>query len=183
MLGPVLEGKLVTLAPLDRANLENYCRWSNDRQCIRYLLIQHPLTIEQEQTWFERIAGAPDEIVWEIRREGRHIGSIGLHRIDWRNQRATGGIWIGESSAHGKGFGSEAMALRTRYAFHDLGLHKVMTSSLVANVASRRAALSAGYRECGCLRRHLYRDGQWHDEWLGEVLRDEWETTWLPAHS
>ena len=117
MLGPVLEGKLVTLAPLDRANLENYCRWSNDRQCIRYLLIQHPLTLEQE------------------------------------------------------------------YAFHDLGLHKVMTSSLVANVASRRAALSAGYRECGCLRRHLYRDGQWHDEWLGEVLRDEWETTWLPAHS
>jgi RimJ/RimL family protein N-acetyltransferase len=31
-------------------------------------------------------------------------------------------------------------------------------------------------------REHLYRDGQWHDQWLGEVLRDEWEATRLQAH-
>jgi RimJ/RimL family protein N-acetyltransferase len=49
-----------------------------------------------------------------------------------------------------------------------------MTSSIVENEASRRAAISAGYRECGRWRRHLYRDGRWHDMWLGEVLRDEW---------
>jgi RimJ/RimL family protein N-acetyltransferase len=175
MLGPLIEGTLISLAPPEREHLANYCRWSRDLRSLRYLAIQHPLTLEMEERWFERVATAPDEVVWEIQREGRHIGSVGLHQINWRHRRATGGIWIGESTEWGKGFGAEAMALRTRYAFRVLGLHKVTTESDIENVASRRAALRAGYRECGRYRQHRYCDGSWHDVWLGEVLRDEWE--------
>src|SRR5579859_6485049 len=86
-----------------------------------------------------------------------------------------GGIWIGEIEEFGKGFGSEAMALRTRYAFLELGLNKVMTTSDIENEASRRAALRAGYRECGRYRKHRYCDGTWHDVWIGEVLREDWD--------
>jgi RimJ/RimL family protein N-acetyltransferase len=175
MLGPRIEGKLIVLAPPEREHLANYCRWSRDPRIIRYLTIQHPLTMAMEEQWYERIASSPNDVVWEIHREGRHIGSIGLHEIEWRQRRAGGGIWIGEVEEFGKGFGSEAMALRTRYAFLELGLHKVTTSSDIENVASRRAAMRAGYRECGIHRKHNYLDGAWHDVWLGEVLRDEWD--------
>ena len=174
MLGPPIRGTSIELGPIEREYLPNYCRWSRDRVGIRYLLLQYPLTLEEEQRWYERVSGSPTDIVWAILREGRHIGNIGLHHIDWRNRHACGGIWIGETSEHGKGFGREAMAIRTRYAFLELGLHKVMTSSFFENEASRRAALSAGYREYGIRRQHVYRDGRWHDEWLGEVLRDAW---------
>jgi RimJ/RimL family protein N-acetyltransferase len=51
----------------------------------------------------------------------------------------------------------------------------VTTESDIENTASRRAALRAGYRECGRYRQHRYGDGSWHDVWRGEVLRDEWE--------
>ena len=27
----------------------------------------------------------------------------------------------------------------------------------------------------GLMRRHGFVDGYWHDQWLGEILRDEWE--------
>ncbi|MDB5058931.1 MAG: hypothetical protein JWO59_2403 [Chloroflexi bacterium] len=54
-------------------------------------------------------------------------------------------------------------------------LLKVLTEIIDANEASKRAALRVGYRECGRLRRHLFREGTWWDVWLGEVLRDEWE--------
>lgn len=181
MLGPRIEGTLIVLAPPEREHLPNYCRWSRDRRSIRYLNIQHPLTIEMEEQWFERISTSPNDVTWEIRREDRHIGSIGLHQIDWRSRRATGGIWIGETSEFGKGFGSEAMALRTRYAFLELGLHKVLTESDIDNVASRRAAMRAGYHECGRYRKHRYCEGTWHDVWLGEVLREEWEAQVHPS--
>jgi len=174
VLGPRIEGKLIDLAPVEHEYLPNFCRWSRDPVGIRYLLLQHPFTMEDEEAWYAQISGSPNDVIWAILREGRHIGNIGLHRIDWRNRSAGGGIWIGEICEHGKGFGSEAMALRTRYAFLELGLNKVMTSSIMDNVASRRAAMRAGYHECGIRRQHFYRDGKWHDEWLGEVLRDEW---------
>ena len=32
----------------------------------------------------------------------------------------------------------------------------------------------AGFRGCGLRRRNVFVDGEWHDEWLGELLRDEW---------
>ena len=154
MLGPLIEGNLIVLSPPEREHLINYCRWSRDLRSIRYLNIQHPLTLEMEERWFERIASSPNEVAWEIHREGRHIGSIGLHDIEWRHRRAIGGIWIGEINEFGKGFGSEAMALRTRYAFMELGLNKVTTESDMENVASRRAAMRAGYSECGRYRKH-----------------------------
>jgi RimJ/RimL family protein N-acetyltransferase len=179
MLGPLLEGTLIVMAPPEREHLGNYCRWSRELRTIRYLHIQHPLTIEMEEQWFARIATSSTDVVWEIQREGRHIGSIGLEEIDWRHRRAGGGIWIGEVEEFGKGFGSEAMALRTRYAFRELGLHKVMPQSDMDNVASRRAAMRAGYRECGCYREHRYCEGAWHDVWLGEVLREDWEARQL----
>jgi len=181
MLGPLLEGALVVLAPPSRDHLENFCRWSRDPRIMRYLNIRHPLTMQMEEQWFEHISTSPIDVVWEIHREGRHIGNIGLHEIDWRQRHATGGIWIGEIEEHGKGLGSEAMALRTRYAFRELGLNKVLTTSDIENVASRRAAMRAGYRECGRYRRHRFCEGTWHDVWIGEVLRDEWEAAQVAA--
>jgi RimJ/RimL family protein N-acetyltransferase len=43
------------------------------------------------------------------------------------------------------------------------------------NEGSKRALQKAGYRQSGVLREEFYRDGRWHDVWMGEVLRDDWE--------
>ena len=32
----------------------------------------------------------------------------------------------------------------------------------------------AGFRACGLRRRNVFLDGEWHDEWLGEILRQDW---------
>lgn len=174
MLGPILEGTLITLAPVEREHLPDVVRWSRDRQGMRYLGRSQPLTMTDEERWYEKVTAAADAVVWSILREGRHIGTTALEGIDWRHRRATSGIWIGDTAEHGKGFGKEAMALRTAYAFEELGLEKVMTEVLAENVASMRALQHAGYRQCGLHRRHIFRDGGWHDQWLGEVLREDW---------
>jgi RimJ/RimL family protein N-acetyltransferase len=50
-----------------------------------------------------------------------------------------------------------------------------MTKVLVPNERSRRALERNGYRTVGIHRMHYFTLGQWHDEWLGEVLREDWE--------
>ena len=74
-----------------------------------------------------------------------------------------------------KGIATEAMAMRTRFAFRELNLHKIRTRAFMENKASIRALEKAGYRQTGVLREEFYRDGRWHDVWCGEVLREDWE--------
>ena len=92
----------------------------------------------------------------------------------WPNAHGTTGILIGAKDRWGKGIASEAMRLRTRYAFRELNLHKLMTEVFVANAASKRALEKSGYRTVGIRKEHFFTGGTWHDIWLGEVTREEW---------
>ena len=116
-------------------------------------------------------------VLWAIvLKEGsKLIGATLLEKIDWRNRDAESGIVIGDKSEWRRGHASEAMRLRTEYAFMELGLRKVWTGVWLPNAGSRRALEKAGYRQCGLMRRHVFVDGQWHDVWLAEVLREDWE--------
>jgi RimJ/RimL family protein N-acetyltransferase len=177
VLGPVIEGERIRLEPPRAEFLPAYLRWFSDMEVTRYLLSRFPFTVKQEESWLEETARDPHKVVWAIvvKESDRLVGGSGLDRIDWRNRRAESGTMIGEKDAWGKGYATEAMMLRTRYAFRELGLEKVMTHVIEPNTASRRALERVGYRECGRYRRHQLVDGRWHDAWLGEILRDEWE--------
>jgi RimJ/RimL family protein N-acetyltransferase len=35
--------------------------------------------------------------------------------------------------------------------------------------------VATGYRHIGTRHRQHYFDGRWHDEWLGEILRSDWD--------
>ena len=119
----------------------------------------------------------PHQVLWAIvlRHNGKLIGNTAIEKIDWRNRRGQTGTVIGEKDEWGKGYAGESMRLRTRYAFRELALNKVVTPVYGGNEASRRALERAGYRQCGTYRRHVLIDGQWHDVWIGEILRDDWE--------
>jgi [ribosomal protein S5]-alanine N-acetyltransferase len=177
MLGPILVGERITLGPILPEYLPNYCRWFADLEITAYLKTIMPFTLKQEEEWLERVARSETDVVWAILADGEHIGGTGLHRINWIHRRAMSGIAIGERRCWGRGYATEAMRLRTAFAFENLGLEKVWTTVLTENVASRRALEKVGYREVGIQRRHHYRLGRWQDEWLGEILREDWERT------
>ena len=179
MLGPILESERVRLEPPRPEYFPVYQRWFADMEVTRYLLYRFPFTTKWEEEWLERVGNDPHQVMWAIvlKHNGRLIGNAALEHIDWRNRRAESGTVIGEKDEWGKGYAGEAMRLRTRYAFRELGLETVTTRVVVANAASRRGLERAGYRQAGVLRRHYFVDGRWHDAWVGEILRDEWEAT------
>lgn len=177
MLGPVLEGERVRLEPPRTEHLATFIRWFADTDVTRYLLYRFPLSDKGEAEWYEQAAKDPHQVVWAIvaRTSGRLVGATSLDRINWRDRRAESGLVIGEKDEWGKGYAGEAMRLRTRYAFRELGLEKVVTMVYGGNDASRRGLERAGYRQCGTYRRHAFVEGEWRDAWIGEILREEWE--------
>jgi RimJ/RimL family protein N-acetyltransferase len=49
-----------------------------------------------------------------------------------------------------------------------------MASVYSGNDASIEPLKQIGYTQCGLLRRNAFFGGAWHDEWLGEILLEEW---------
>ena len=180
MLGPVIEGDRVRLEPPRLEQAPAFQRWLADMEVTRYLLHRHPLTLRQEESFLEEAAADPDRVLWAIavkdgEEAGTVIGATVLEKIDWRNRDAESGIMIGDKREWRRGRASEAMRLRTEYAFRELGLRKVWTGVWLPNHGSRRALEKAGYRQCGLMRRHFFGNGQWFDVWLAEVHREDWE--------
>ena len=175
MFGPLLRGDKVTLRPARENDAEHFVRWFADMEVTRFLARRMAIALEQEQEFLKKIGESKDDVWWVIEAEGKAIGATGIHGINWLDANGTTGIVIGEKASWGKGFATEAMQLRTRYAFRELNLHKLMTEVFVPNEASRRALEKNGYRTIGISREHFFTGGRWQDVWHGEVLREDWE--------
>ncbi|HEY8808295.1 MAG TPA: GNAT family protein [Candidatus Limnocylindria bacterium] len=175
MYGPVLVGTKVTLRPPVDSDAELFVAWFGDLEVTRYLLRRFGVGLLQEEGFLQRLGESPTDVFWMLEADGQAIGATGIHQIDWLHAHGTTGIVIGVKSEWGKGRASEAMAIRTDYAFRQLNLHKLMSGAFVENEPSKRALLKAGYREVGIEREHFFREGRWHDHWLCEIRRSEWE--------
>jgi RimJ/RimL family protein N-acetyltransferase len=143
----------------------------------RFLARRMAISLQQEQEFLKKIGESKDDVWWGIEVADQPIGATGIHSINWLDANATTGIVIGEKGAWGKGYATEAMRLRTRYAFRELNLHKLMTEVDAENDASRKALERNGYRTVGVRREQTFREGKWHDRWVAEVLRADWEKT------
>ena len=176
MLGPTLEGSKIRLEPPSLEHMAAWTRWRADVQVTRYLVFRNPRTLHEQTESLEAAAKDKSAVFWSIvlSESGQHVGGASLAKIDWRARNAESALTLGETSAWGKGYATAAGALLTRYAFRELNLEKVWATVMGDN-ASRKTLEKLGYRQCGLMRRHGFVDGRWYDQWIGEILRDEWE--------
>jgi RimJ/RimL family protein N-acetyltransferase len=164
------EGERVRLVPLDKEkHAANALLWVNDPDVTETILSGDiPITRLAEEDFFEKMsapAGAhPSDIVFAVETlEGEHIGLAGLHRIDYRHGVALTGTIIGPAGFRGKGYGTDAAAVRTRYAFEVLGLRMLMSEVFAENAASLKMLARAGYREVGRIPRRYWKRGAFRD--------------------
>ncbi len=177
MFGPVLKGVHVTLRPADDSDPPRFIPWIADMEVTRYLGRRTGAALYQEIDFFKTSGESKTDVLWMIDADGETVGATGIHRIDWPNAHGTTGILIGRKDRWGRGIATETMRLRTRYAFRELNLAKLVTEVFIDNQASRRALERNGYKTVGIHRHHFFTGGKWHDVWIGEVLREDWLET------
>jgi diamine N-acetyltransferase len=174
-----LKGHKVILRPVEESDLPNMHRWINDPEVSRGLLQFMPMSMTAEREWLERIRKELNGVLLAIETHaGRHIGTMGMHGLSWRDGTAFTGTLIGEKDCWGQGYATDAKMQMLHLAFHTMNLRKIYSSAIEFNTASWRYNLKCGYREEGRRRLQFYRDGQYWDEILLACFREEWEPLW-----
>ncbi len=178
---PFRKGKLVTLCLPLRSDMEQITRWINDPTITQYLQAHRPLSLECEYEWYDRLTrNDTDNVVFflETNEDKRLIGTMGLHGINHRIQVAGTGAMIGDASAHGKGYGTDAKMQLLHWAFTELNLRKVTSNVYASNPRSQRYLAKSGYRIVGTRKAHNLVHGQFVDEHILEVFKEDFMPLW-----
>ena len=172
MFGPVLTGANgVTLRTPTVDDTKLTARWMLEPETSRFwdgrIMDARDAAFEERHT---KNADDPNSVTWTIAYGTEAVGFTGLFDIDWVARDCESGIFIGRSDLYGRGIASEAVRLRTEFAWREMNLHRVHNWISLRNRGSRRANEKAGYKQMGLMRRYGFRSGQWYDDWLGEVF-------------
>lgn len=171
-----LDGTLVSLRPLDTANIELVISWLRNPAVNRYMLSGHePIAYEDEVRWYEDMTGSETDLVLQIhdRASGKYLGNVGLHHIDLTHRGAELGIMIGDTAEWGRGYGRDAMVTLLRHAYGALGLHRVVLRCHPDNARGIAAYLAVGFTQVGHERDAVFIEGEWQDHLVFDLLEDE----------
>ena len=106
--------------------------------------------------------------------DGKLAGEITLSSVQRGPfQNAFVGYWVDRDLA-GQGIVPEAVVVVLRFAFEELGLHRVEIAIVPRNHASRRVADKLGLREESVALRYLEIDGCWEDHVRYAITAEEW---------
>lgn len=162
-----VNGMIIELAPLDREVMSEFIKPGVQSLSITKYMLTQAKVLEDEYEWYERTRTDKRSIVWGVwvidGDERRLIGTSGLHDIEKEFFfQATSGSLIFDRDYWGKGIASAIHRVRTWYAFHQLGMDRILSEVLHGNTASRRALEKTGYVVTHVQRNFKFVDGRLH---------------------
>lgn len=169
----MIEGKAISLRPLEDRHLEKTRAWVNDPGLMRLLNRALPVSADQHEQWFADIQKRTDcrYFAIEANDDHTHIGNVWLWNIDPRHRRAEIRIVLGDAAHTGRGMGTEATLLLCDYAFERMNLHKIYAYVLAINPRALRSFEKAGFILEGTLRQDRWVDDAYTDVYLLGKLR------------
>lgn len=161
-----IKGRFVTLRAMTRGDMQMVCDMFND-PAIENLVVgwAFPLSIEQQNAWFDKNINGNGEnfrFVIETEEDGA-VGIATLTDIDWKNRHAMHGIKLCNKQYRARGIGTDVVMAIMRYAFDELGLHRLDGSWFDTNVASAKLYTKCGWKVEGRRREYVYKNGEWRD--------------------
>ncbi len=170
-------GKLVQLRAYETKDIEAAKNYINDPELKHYLMpgVPFPMTLSDETKFIEGISAFKDNYSFAIDTlEGHYIGGCGLNNVDWKNRVAMVGIFIGDKDYWGKGYGSDAMTVLIDFIFNEMNLNRIMLNVYGFNERAIKSYEKCGFAKEGVLRQALFKGGQYHDEVIMSILREEY---------
>jgi len=177
----MIYGKRIRLRGVERTDVPKSFEWINDPEVNEGLAIYLPMSMHDEEQWFERITQREQEekpMAIEMRAgEGwKLIGNCSVFNIEWVSRSAELGIAIGDKTVWNKGYGTETMQLLLQHGFETLNLNRIYLRVYSTNPRAIRAYEKAGFVLEGTLREAVYKHGSYADVLIMSVLRSEWKS-------
>ncbi len=175
---PTLEGRLVTLEPMEEWHADGLWEASRDPRTWRWLSIAQPATRAELEAWLDdalRAASAGTEIPLVTLTGGRVVGSTRFLALRPEHRSLEiGWTWL-HPDAWATGVNIEAKLLMLGHAFEIWGCRRVELKTDAENDRSRGAMEAMGAVFEGIHRKHmLVRGGENRDSAWYSVIDDEW---------
>ncbi len=178
--GDLFRGRLVRLCAPRAEDADVLARWSEDGAYRRQADTDapRPRTADHFREQDELSGSDPDTFEFRIRTldDDRLVGFVAVCRIEWANRHGWVAVGLGEVADRRRGYGSEAVSLLLKYAFHELGLHRLSLDVIASNEAAISLYRKLGFEEEGRLRERVLRDGQAVDLIYMGLLCHDWES-------
>ncbi|MFA5132038.1 MAG: GNAT family protein [Candidatus Paceibacterota bacterium] len=175
-----LIGKKTVLRPISVSDIVIFTKWMNNSETRRYLTQRFPMTETAEESWIKKVSLSPNNptdvrLVIQTKDEGKPIGTIALHNINWVDRNATTGTIIGEADFRSKGYATDAKMVLLEYAFQTLGMHKIISRAFASNTASIEYSKRCGYTVEATLKDEVFGEGSWQDIVLLACFYPAWK--------
>jgi RimJ/RimL family protein N-acetyltransferase len=182
----IFQGQHVRLRPVEPSDWKFHYEWDFDTDAGRLTdETWFPSSALGAQAWAEaesRRGNQNDEFRFQIETLGGElIGTLNTHHCNLRCGTFMYGVAVHPDHRR-KGYASEAVCLALRYYFHERRYQKVNAGVYSFNQPSIQFHERFGFVLEGRLRRMIYSAGEYHDEFIFGMTREEFEDkTELPV--
>jgi RimJ/RimL family protein N-acetyltransferase len=177
----MLIGERTRLRRVERDDLSRIVAWLNEPAVRENLLLAYPLSRDEEERWYEDVLKqepATRPFIVEIPAPTgagawSPIGIVAFHGVDWRARSGEVGIFLGDTTVWGRGYGTDALRTLVRWGFEELNLNRVWLRVYDDNGRAIRSYEKLGLRHEGRLRQERFHRGRYADMLILGLLREE----------
>jgi RimJ/RimL family protein N-acetyltransferase len=174
---PVMTGAGVTLRELRTSDAPALLALLGEPEVARFIS-PPPTTVEGFErfiAWARQERSAGRYICFAVVPQGMDaaVGIFQIRQLDGQLGTAEWGFALGRS-LWGTGVFRAAARLTVDFAFDTLGVHRLEARAAVGNGRGNGALAKIGAVREGVLRRSFLRHGQYHDQALWSIVRDDW---------
>ena len=178
----MLKNKHVDLRAIERNDLPQLLNWRNQPELRRYFREYRELGMDSQIEWYEKVTNAHDTIMFAIVEADtdRLLGACGLCHINWINKNAEISIYIGADSLYiDEKFAPDAALAMSRYAFGELGIHRLWVEVYDFDNAKKKLFEALGFKLEGRYRQTYWFESKWHESFIYSLLSNECPSTTL----
>ena len=133
----------------------------------------YPYTLEDAENWLTLLNDNKPRRAFAIANNEELIGAIGIEPCRDVNRFAGElGYWLGEPF-WGKGIATLAVQNFIKYAFDYYNLTKIFAYVFSSNPSSSRVLIKAGFKNEGCMRNQIVKNGETLDQLIYGMLKEE----------
>lgn len=184
----IFEGRLVRLRGIEASDWEHFHLWNEDSDSARQSwAIPVPVSSEFVKRWAQEqalSASKGDEYRFAIEtvatadHAAELVGTLNTHSCDARSGTFKYGIAI-RRQAWRRGYASEAIRLILHYYFNELRYQKCTVHVYEFNQGSLLLHEALGFQHEGRLRRMIYSEGRYWDEFVLGITSEEFAQSLL----
>ena len=166
----------IKLRPIKKTDTNNIIKWRNNPNVFNNFIYQKELTKKEHLNWLKTQVKTKKVFQFIIysSEDSQDIGTVYLRDVDLRNKKAEFGIFIGEDSARGKGFGSLATQKILEFAFKKLKLNKVYLRVFSSNIKAISSYQKNGFIQEGLFKEDVIINNKKIDLIFMGILKKNW---------